>query len=66
MISLFATEITDEGNSSISGPVGSGNLTCCSPLRFPTGLKYVKIDFDNVKIAQPAHAITSKQTKQHE
>ena len=43
MISLFAAEITEEGSSSVSGPVGSGNLTCCSPLRFPTGLKYVKI-----------------------
>ena len=45
-ISLFAAEITEEGSSSVSGPVGSGNLTCCSPLRFPIGLKYVKIDFD--------------------
>ena len=39
MISLFAAEITEEGSSSVSGPVGSGNLTCCSPLRFPTGLQ---------------------------
>ena len=31
------------------GPVGSGNLTCCSLLRFPAGLKYVKIDLDIAK-----------------
>ena len=32
MIVLFAAEITEKGSSSISGPVGLGNLTCCSPL----------------------------------
>ena len=36
---LLATKITKEGISFISGLVGSGNLTGCSQLRFPTGLK---------------------------
>ena len=34
---IAAAEITEEGISFISGKVGLGNLTCCSPLRFPTG-----------------------------
>ena len=55
MISLFAAEITEKGSSSVSGPVGSGNLTSCSPLRFPTGLKFVKIDFDIIKKSQRLH-----------
>jgi len=46
---FVAAEITEEGSSSVSGPVESGNLACCSPLRFPTGLKYVKIDLDIAK-----------------
>ena len=31
MISWFAAEITEGRNSSVSGPVGSGSLTSCSP-----------------------------------
>jgi len=65
-ISLFAAEITEEESSSVSEPVGSGNLTCCSPLRFPTGFKYVKIDFDIAKITKAVCAITSKLMKQYE
>ena len=62
-ISLFATEITEEGISFISGPVGLSNVTCCSPLQFPTDLKYynrARVDFD---ITKAACAITSEQTE---
>ena len=42
MISWFATEITEGESSSVSGPVGSGSLTSCSP-RFPTGFKEIRM-----------------------
>ena len=55
--------VREEGSSSVSGPVGLGNLTSYSPLRFPSGFKYVKIDFDRAKIAKATRAITSEQMK---